>query len=176
LSHKARTEESAPEAAVSRQVGDLFRRERERVFRVALAMLGDPEKAEDAASQAFLEAYRSWPSFRGHSKPSTWLHRIAVNVCLQMIRKRGVVETPLEESAARDPGARTEEKTVAREAVRRALEQLDGEHRAVVVLHEFGGYRYREIAAILDCPVGTVRSRLHYGMRRLRVLLEEELR
>ncbi len=64
----------------------------------------------------------------------------------------------------------------ARQAVQDALAQLDSEHRAVVVLHELEGYKYREIAAILECPVGTVRSRLHYAMRRLRALLEVELR
>lgn len=147
-----------------------------RVFNLALRMLGDASDAEDAAQDIFVEVHRSLPRFRGDSRLDTWVHRIAVNVCLQRRRKRSVstvelLEQDLGATAEGDPfreAARSELRDVVASAVRRLPEG----QREVVLLHGMQGLSYSEVARALDCPVGTVKSRLSSAFKKLRELLE----
>ncbi len=132
------------------------------VYRVAVRMLGEPEDAEDAAQDAFLQAWRGLRSFRGQSAFSTWMYRIVTNRCLDELARRRATE-PLEESAPSErPGP--EQVVVARSefaVLRKAVEDLTPEQRAVLVLREFEGCTYEEIAEVCDISVSAVKSRLH---------------
>jgi len=149
-----------------------------RIFRHAYRMVGRRADAEDLTQEIFLEVFRSIRHFGGRSAFSTWLYRVAVNVCLEFRRRRRMDEVPFEEAELSLGDARAldpEEATIAGELqqkVRQAIQALPGIHREVVVLHELEGFTYAEIAHILDCPVGTVKSRLYHAFQKLRELLQ----
>jgi RNA polymerase sigma-70 factor, ECF subfamily len=149
-------------------------RYQQRVYAVALRMCGDPEDARDATQNAFLSAIRHLRSFRAEAKLSTWLHRLAVNASLDVIRRRRPSAALDELSSRRAEGTSPEESAVAADragSVHRALAALSPEHRAVVVLHDLQQQDYTEVAAILDIPVGTVKSRIHRARLELAKLL-----
>ncbi len=166
---------------------ELFRRHRDRLWAVALRTTGHPEEAADALQEAMISAYTRAASFRGDAAVTTWLHRIVVNSCLDRLRRAKVrradaLPDDLEESmrrgglvtAAPDAGA-PEEAAVASERRRillAALAQLSPEHREALVLVDMEGYPVAQAATILDCPVGTVKSRCARGRARLVELLE----
>ncbi len=159
-----------------RAFDEIVTRYERRVWAVCLRMCGEPEDARDAAQDCFVTALRALPSFRGEAQLSTWLHRIAVNASLDLIRKRGRRRTePVEdvpEIASDAPGPEDETIRLSRaEAVRRALTHLSEDHRAVVALHDLQGLQYPEVAEALDVPVGTVKSRLHRARLELARLL-----
>ena len=172
--------------------GELFTRHRDRLWAVALRTTGNPEDAADALQDAMISAFRRAESFRGESAVTTWLHRVVVNACLDRLRRRKVraadpLPDDLEEQAARgavvtasDPdGSGTpgpESSAIASERRRQvlaALEELPPEQRAALVLVDMEGYPVAEAAAILEVPVGTIKSRCARGRSRLAVLLEE---
>lgn len=147
-----------------------------RVYNLALRMLGDASDAEDATQDIFVEVHRSLPRFRGDSRLDTWVHRIAVNVCLQRRRRHTIptvalMEQDLGPAAYGDPfreAARGELRDVVASAVRRLPEG----QQEVVLLHGMQGLSYSEVARALDCPVGTVKSRLSSAFKKLRESLE----
>lgn len=154
----------------------LLERYERRVFNLAFRMLGgNRSEAEDATQDIFVEVHRSLPRFRGDARLDTWIHRIAVNVCLQRRRKRvlptaELPETDLPDGATGDPfeaAARGE----LRDILLVALDHLPAPQRDVVLLHGMQGLTYVEVAEALSCPVGTVKSRLSTGFKRLRELL-----
>jgi RNA polymerase sigma-70 factor, ECF subfamily len=159
--------------------GQLVRKYQDRLFTSLVHVCGGREEAEDAAQDAFVQAYVKLKSFEGQSSFYTWLYRIAFNTAISRRRKqrtdqsvdRGRELTGGEPADERD-GA--EELLLRQERavmVQQALSQLHAEHRAVVVLREMEGCDYDQIAEILDLPIGTVRSRLH----RARLQLKEHL-
>lgn len=155
---------------------EIVNRYERRVWAICLRMTGDPEDARDASQDAFITAFRSLGSFRGEAQLSTWLHRVAVNASLDVIRRRTRRRTePLEEAGERPsdaPGPDEEAVRAHRAAeVHRALAHLAPDHRAVVVLHDLQGLQYPEVAEVLDVPVGTVKSRLHRARMELARLL-----
>lgn len=137
-----------------------------RVYGVCLHMCGNPEDARDATQDAFIAALRGLASFRSDAQLSTWLHRIAVNASLDVIRKRSRHQSrPIEDAGERPaegPGPDEAAALAHRAAeVRRAVLALSEEHRAVIVLHDLQGMQYAEVAEALEVPVGTVKSRIH---------------
>lgn len=158
---------------------EIVRRHRDRLWAVALRTLGDREEAADAVQDALVSAFRSAHTFRGQSAVTTWLHRITVNACLDRARKAASRRTssvadekhfdellePHESAAA--PAERGE---LHRELLR-ALATLPAEQRAALVLVDMQGYPVAEAAAVLDVPVGTVKSRCARGRARLLPLL-----
>ncbi len=160
---------------------ELVAREKERVFRVALSVLGPggEAEAEDVAQEAFVRAYRSLPSFRGESRLSTWIYRLAFNLAVDHRRRLGRRREDGDADQAEalpDPSPASDPYRVARQdersrAVRRALEDLPEERRAVLHLHYWMGHTVAEIGELLDLPAGTVKSHLH----RARETLREEL-
>ena len=144
-----------------------------KVVKLVARLLRDPAEAEDVAQEAFIKAYRALGSFRGDSAFYTWLYRIAVNTARNTIASRQRrpldYEAELSESEQNNVTARlqhtdTPEATVLSEEIRvtvnQAIEQLPEDLRTAIVLREIEGLSYEEIAAAMDCPVGTVRSRI----------------
>jgi RNA polymerase sigma-70 factor, ECF subfamily len=171
--------------------GMLFRRHRDRLWAVALRTCSDPETAADALQDALISAFRRAESFRGDAAVTTWLHRIVVNACLDRLRAQKVRRAePLPEDLDQDdrgsrataavPGEASDpvEHDLVRERrdqVRAALATLPFEQRAAVVLVDMEGYSVAEVAQLLDCAEGTVKSRCSRGRARLAVLLREVL-
>ena len=149
-----------------------------RVFSIALRMLGDRGDAEEVAQEVFLRVYRSVREFRGEAKLSTWLYAITARLCLNRLksptrRARRVDEATLARVANGhpNPGA-TLEAGEMKAALHRAIAELDDERRIVVVLRDLHGLAYEEIAAALELPLNTVRSRLHRARMELKERLE----
>ncbi|MFD0557936.1 RNA polymerase ECF family sigma subunit [Stackebrandtia endophytica] len=153
--------------------GELFRRHRDRLWAVALRTLSDPEEAADAVQDAMINAYRSAAKFRGDSAVTTWLHRIVVNACLDRIRrKQARPAVPMDQLP--EPNREPPSDRAAVLAVRDALAQLSFEHRAVVVYIDMLGYPVADVAAILEVPPGTVKSRASRARAQLAVLLGDD--
>jgi RNA polymerase sigma-70 factor, ECF subfamily len=148
---------------------ELVRRHERRVFAVTMRMLGREEDALDATQDAFLTVFRKIDQFRGESAFTTWLHRIAVNACYDILRKKA--RQPVLHLAGEDDRMPEAGPPVADHAgdvaggidVARALLEVPEDFRAVLVLADVHDLAYEEIAAILDIPTGTVKSRLHRG-------------
>lgn len=161
----------------------LVEKYRQRVWRLAYQVLHDREEAWDVAQEAFVRAFHSLPSFRGQSAFYTWLFRITVNVATDRHRQRGAQarafgpERVTEEEWARstpDPGRGPDQEAARaeqRERIRRALDALPPKARTIIMLSDVEGLSYREIAEVLNCPIGTVMSRLHNARKRLKGLL-----
>jgi RNA polymerase sigma-70 factor (ECF subfamily) len=146
-------------------------------------LLGSEEEARDAAQEAFLKAYRALPGFKGEARFSSWLYQIAVNLCRDRLRRRKgrtlVSLEALEEVgtviAARGPEAQdVVQQLDLRRAVRRAIGALPEEQREILILKEYLGLTFLEIAQALELPVSTVKTRLYRGLGQLRLRLEDE--
>lgn len=163
--------------------GVLVEKYRQKVFRLAYGVLRDQEEAMDVAQEAFVKAYRALGRFKGDSAFYTWLFRITMNVALDRRRQRlsrtralGGEEVPPEEwertAVATDPDPVDEAVGAERRArIGRALETLSPQHRSIIILSDIEGLAYREIAEVLQIPMGTVMSRLHNARKRLREAL-----
>ena len=150
------------------------------VYAIALRMTGNAEDAADMTQETFIKAYNSLQSFRGDSKFSVWLYRIANNVCLDFLRSRSRKPT-VSLSVEDDEGEETEldiadesqspeqllERGLTRDAVRRGLEALPPDYRQILLLREIQGLSYEEIADTLSIEVGTVKSRIFRARKRL---------
>ena len=155
----------------------LVRKNQGMIVRLALGMLRDRDAANDVAQETFFRAFRHYQSFRSEAAFSTWTYRIAVNLCLDAMRRTGGrVVQPLENAEAdaapalRDPEPGPEGRAIVRDLVRyadAALEELTANHRSVLLLREVEGLTYAEIASILMIPRGTVMSRLHHARNNL---------
>jgi len=165
---------------------ELVERYQDRTYNAVLRMVGSHEDARDVVQDALLKAYENLGQFRGASSFYTWLFRIAVNLALTLRRRstRLKLVRPLDETTELDV-SRTQAGRLAERSpeaamevaerdrfVSRALEELDGEHRAAIVLRDIEGLDYQTIASILDVPPGTVKSRIH----RARMMLRDRLK
>lgn len=157
----------------------------ERLLRLCERLLGNPEEARDAAQEVFLKAYRKAGEVRPQGQVYTWLYRVAVNHCLNKLRRRRLVrflrwEDPEERDApafdppdgAADPAAALEARRRWR-ATRRAIEKLPENQRMVLVLVRFEGLSYKQTAEVLGITEGAVESRLVRAMRRLEAAAQE---
>jgi len=153
-----------------RAFGELVRRHREGVVNVVYRMCGDANLAEDAAQEAFIRAWQHLPSYRPRSPFRNWVYRIATNVALDALRReREKVDIDALPLATSDEGPETTVEGRERgERVQQAVLALPPASRAVLVLREYEGLSYREIADTLGVPIGTVMSRLNYARNRLR--------
>ena len=163
--------------------GELVRRSSNMVISVVYRMCGDAELAQDAAQEAFLRAWQHLNSYRPQAAFRSWLCRIAINVALDALRRNSSKTTwsldDLQDSPGlADPTPGPEEHTTQQERialVQKAILSLPPASRAVLVLREYEGLSYQEIAAALEIPIGTVMSRLNYARRELRTRLESEM-
>ncbi len=150
-------------------------------LRLAVGMMGNMEDAHDALQEAFIKTYQSLPRFDLRRPFGPWFFQILRNQCRDMLRSRQArfkVETLDERLELRPADAehgpeRRRERAAARDLLWRALERIGEEHREILVLKELEGFRYAEIAAILDIPEGTVASRLFHARRALKEALED---
>lgn len=157
------------------------------VFHTVVTMIGDPVEADDVAQEVFIKVYRSIRQFEGQSKFSVWLYRVAVNQCLDYLKYRNrrpqavSIDGIMRENDGTleflfmDPAPAADEAYEDRQlqaAIRRILDSLTPEQRLIIRLKDIEGRSQEEIAGILGCPVGTVKSRLN----RAREVLKDRLR
>jgi RNA polymerase sigma-70 factor (ECF subfamily) len=157
----------------------LVRKYQSKVLTLATRILDNRSEAEDIAQDIFVKVFQSLHEFRGASRFSTWLYRITVNHCLNCLRRRTrqqqtlVLSEPAEwiqESPASNP-YRTLEQKERWTLVQAKLQELSPEHRTIILLRDFEGLSYDEIADVLQLESGTVKSRLHRARMELKALL-----
>jgi len=163
-------------------LGVLYERHKTQMYRVALAITRDPNAAEDILQEGFLRLYGSVDRFDETRPLAPWLYRVTVNLSYNWVTRRGRWLVPMEGAMERlRAGPKSSPETVVEQnelqrIVREALNALGFEHRVVLVLFYLGEFSLKEIAHILNLPEGTVKSRLHYGRKRLRSRLERDRR
>ena len=163
--------------------GQLVRKYQDRLYNTIAHLVGCREQAEDVVQDAFVQAYVKLHTFQGNSAFYTWLYRIAFNTAISHKRRQKAevsVEQAREQSGLEpmDTSEAPEERLEREERVglvHRALDALNEQHRAILVLREMEGCCYETIADILELPIGTVRSRLHRARLQLRDQLKESL-
>lgn len=154
----------------------LVRRHQDRIFSLACRMMGDRGDALEATQETFLLALRQAAAFRGQSAFGTWLYKIGINACRDLLRKKKRWARPdddIEARAATASAPSLDEAVALRLDVARALAALPLEYREAVAMHDLGGVPYEEIAATTKAPLGTVKSRISRGRRMLAELLEQ---
>lgn len=167
----------------------LINKHQKRVYNIALRMLQNPEDAYDISQEVFIRVFKSMKEFREEASFSTWIYRIAKNACLDELRKRkkrnivsldenmefeeGTVKRQIEDEAP-GPDILYESKEL-KDIVKLALRHLSNDHRLVIVLRDLQGFSYDEIAKILDCPEGTVKSRINRARKALKDILESKM-
>ena len=161
-----------------RAFGRLVERHQDRVYALAVRLLGDPVRAEETAHEAFVRLYRSLGSLRGEARLSTWLHRVTVNLCRDEHRrlKRAERHTDLDVAGPRlvvvERSAEDAlEVSEMNDRVRAALDQLPEEQREAIVLRYLSELSYAEISETTGASANTVASRVYRGLRRLGALL-----
>jgi RNA polymerase sigma-70 factor (ECF subfamily) len=174
------------EELVARSVGgdsdsfnELVRRWERPIYALAYRQIGREEDARDVCQETFLRAYRALPGFRGQAKFSSWLYRIALNLCrdwLRRERRTPIVQAAedvdlMELAAAREPSESLEDRVARQDlgrAVERAMTLLSDDQRTAIVLKEYQGLTFQEIADLVGCPLSTVKTRLYQGLTVLR--------
>ena len=150
------------------------------VYNVAYRMMGNHEDAEDVAQDAFLSAYRAFDRFRGESRVTTWLYRIATNAALMRLRKtklaRSLTHTGIDDLEVPDwsqTPERAAQNSELQDKLRQGLDRLEPDLRAAVVLRDVQGLSNAEAAEVLDLSVAALKSRLHRARVTLRQFLTE---
>ena len=155
------------------------------IYALAYRVIGREEDARDVCQETFLRAYRALPGFKGEAKFSSWLYRITLNLCRDWIRKQRrapVSQLPedvdlLEIAAATGPTESIEDLAARREltaVVEAAMALLPAEQRTAIILKEYHGMTFQEIADMQGCPLSTVKTRLYQGLSVLRRHLERQ--
>ena len=171
--------------------GMLVEQYQDKIYGYVLRMLHDPEEAEDVAQEIFIRAYQNLVGFREAASFKTWLYRIATNLTIDAARtrKRRWSDTfSLDEPVATDEGelqrqlptdrpgpVNRAESSQLQQLVGEAIAQLPSKLRMVITLYDIEGLSYKEIAGVLGCPVGTIKSRLFNARNQLRDELEEKI-
>jgi RNA polymerase sigma-70 factor, ECF subfamily len=149
------------------------------IYALAYRTIGREEDARDVCQETFLRAFRALPAFRGQAKFSSWLYRIALNLCRDWARRQRrtpVVQAPegvdiVELAAAAEPSESIEDLVARKDLARRveqAMTRLPEEQRTAIVLKEYHGLTFQEIADVVGCPLSTVKTRLYQGLSVLR--------
>ncbi len=169
---------------------ELVRRYQERIYATVYHMTSNHEDANDLAQEAFIKAFQAIKSFKGGSSFYTWVYRIAVNKTINFLKQRkNKAQMSLDDldfNVEHDPDlvALVSEKTPRREVVLKelqeklnaAMQRLSEPHRLVVTLHDVQGMSHDEVAKVMDCNIGTVRSRLFYARQQLQAYLSDYLK
>jgi RNA polymerase sigma-70 factor (ECF subfamily) len=164
----------------------LYALHKRRIYSLCLRMVGNVAEAEDLTQEAFLQLHRKIATFRGDSAFSTWLHRLAINVVLMQLRKKGLslisldeaMEPTPEEGPSRSFGAPdlALTGTIDRLVLERAIADLPAGYRLIFILHDVEGFEHNEIASMLDCSIGNSKSQLHKARLKLRDALRAQNR
>ena len=176
----------AVQAGDTQSFGELVARWQQPLYRFVSRVSSRPEDAHDVCQETFVRILRNANGYRKGARFSTWMYQIALNLCRDQTRRRrrwslivdetrdaGDSPTPRGEVARHDPELAVERREMA-DAVGRALDEIPREQREVLILKEFEGLKFREIAEILDCPESTVKSRMYYGLSGLREALARQ--
>ena len=182
------------EDLVARSVGgdsdsfnELIHRWERPIYALAYRQIGREEDARDVCQETFLRAFRALPGFRGQAKFSSWLYRIALNLCRDWVRRERrapVVQAPegvdlIELAAAAEPSESIEDLVARKDltkAVERAMALLPEEQRTTIILKEYHGLTFQEIADLVGCPLSTVKTRLYQGLTVIRRELAKKAR
>jgi len=177
---------STDEELVARSIGgdaesfnQLILRWERPIYALAYRTIGREEDARDVCQETFLRAFRALPGFRGQAKFSSWLYRIALNLCRDWIRRErrtGFVQPPedtdlMDLIAAEEPSESIEDLVARKDQIRaieRVMARLPEEQRTAIVLKEYHGLTFQEIADLMGCPLSTVKTRLYQGLSVLR--------
>lgn len=160
-----------------------------RAYNIAYRIMGNEEDAKDMAQEAMLRVYRSIKDFKGQSSFSTWLYRIVTNVCLDELRRRkndrhvsidSTIKTEdgelhIELCSDKETPETAYERVEQRELIKEAIRELNDEYRSVIVLRDIQGFSYEEISNMLECSLGTVKSRINRARTMLRDRLKPSL-
>ena len=154
----------------------LFYRYRDGIYRLGMAITKDPSAAEEIVVDTFARAYRAIERLEPDDSLRPWLYRVAVNLSYNRRPRKGVTFSSLDDgtedlAAQGESPSDAAERGERRRVVLECLDTLGPKHKIVVVLHYLNGLNLAEIAEIVEAPVGTVKSRLHYALRKLRVRL-----
>jgi len=166
---------------------ELVKRYEKRIYSLAFRYSGNYDDANDIAQNAFFNAYKSLPSFRGEASFATWLYRITANACLDEIRKQNKHNyLPLDNAiqsqwgnslpaAAPYPSPEEHlEREELKDLVKRCLKSLPGDHRLILILREMYGLSYNELCSCLGCSMNTVKVKLHRARRALKEEIMEK--
>lgn len=157
-----------------------------RAYNIAYRVMGNEEDAKDMAQEALIKVFRSLKDFKGQSSFSTWLYRIVTNVCLDELRRKknekyvsmdSTIQTDsgelnMELCSDKETPEIVYERVEQRELIKNAIRELNEEYRSAIVLRDIQGFSYDEISSILDCSLGTVKSRIN----RARTMLRDKLK
>lgn len=165
--------------------GELVYRYQDRLYNTVLRLLGNADDAQDVVQEAFLHAYQSLHSFKGDSLFFTWIYRIAINTAISLKRRQKAIisiDAPQDHGGSLEPldTTATSRPTHALELaeeeqrIQQALNRLSPEHRTVLIMKDMEGQKYEMMAAILQVPIGTIRSRLHRARLELRQILQSQ--
>ncbi|MEA4960515.1 RNA polymerase sigma factor [Lutispora sp.] len=160
-----------------------------KAYNIAYRMMGNEEDAKDMAQEAFIKIYKSIQNFREESSFSTWLYRIVTNVCLDELRKRkNNRQVPLELNIETDKGSAIVELSAEKETpediyervekrqlIQNAISSLGDDYKTVIILRDIQGFGYEEIASMLNCSLGTIKSRINRARNQLKDKLRYEL-
>lgn len=159
---------------------ELVKRYEGKVYTIAYRFTGNHADAGDLAQEAFIKAFQALRSFRGDASFATWLYRIASNVCRDELRRQHRQKKVSLEEVMAQPGGNPSlvaggpspqeclERNEIQELIQSQLDSLSGDHRLILVMREIQGLSYEEIAAALDCTLGTVKSRLSRARQTLK--------
>ncbi|MGL4791623.1 MAG: sigma-70 family RNA polymerase sigma factor [Anaerotignaceae bacterium] len=171
----------------SQAFGKLVQSHERFVYNVIYRMISNPEDAKDISQEVFIKAFKYIGKFDGKASFSTWLYRIAVNACIDELRKRKGKDTvsveaqlELEENSVKmqfaDESSNVEDKIIAKEGltlIKEAMEKISQEHKTIIVLRDIEGLSYAEIAEITETSLGTVKSRLARARKALKEIIIE---
>ncbi|MHB1394849.1 MAG: sigma-70 family RNA polymerase sigma factor [Clostridia bacterium] len=160
-----------------------------RAYNIAYRVMGNEEDGKDMAQEALLRVFRSIKDFKGQSSFSTWLYRIVTNVCLDELRRRknekyvsmdSTIQTDsgelhMELCSDKETPETVYERVEQRELIKRAINELNEEYKSAIVLRDIQGFSYEEISNMLDCSLGTVKSRINRARNMLRERLKSSM-
>jgi RNA polymerase sigma-70 factor (ECF subfamily) len=169
----------------SESFNELILRWERPIYVLAYRTIGREEDARDVCQETFLRAFRALPGFRGQAKFSSWLYRIALNLCRDWMRRERRAPVlqfpedvdPIEQAVAAEPSESIEDLVARKDLTRvveRVMARLPEEQRTAIVLKEYHGLTFQEIADIVGCPLSTVKTRLYQGLTVLRRELAKE--
>lgn len=165
----------------------LILKHQKKVYNIALKMLKNPEDAMDVSQEALIKVFKSLKGFKNKSSFSTWIYRIVVNTCLDFIKKKKNTIS-LDKAITTDEGEIQREvadnnynpeyiyeKKLSKELVNNAIEELSDNHKSVIVLRDIEGFSYEEISKIINCSLGTVKSRIKRARENLRIIITKNM-
>ena len=153
---------------------NLYERTKSAVYGLSLSIVKNSHDAEDVMQDTYIRVYEGSAKYRRQGKPMAWILRIARNLSLDIVRSNPAKELPLEAEWIPDPGSDFSESSLDKLLLKMVLSQLDEEERQIVILHSVEKMKHREVAEILNIPLGTALSKYYRSLRKLRGLLEEK--